>query len=84
MLGLIAHAALSDAAPAPPYTKDYPYYIPAESNGLAVEKPNILFMPDQLRFDAVGCFGNSVSVPLPVSVYSATDILAGRQNTQYR
>ncbi|KAK7991614.1 arylsulfatase A [Apiospora saccharicola] len=41
------------------YTFEHPYKIPAKPNGLAIEKPNmILFMPDQLRYDAVGVFGN--------------------------
>lgn len=45
-----------------PYTVDHPYEQQAKSNGLAVEQPNIIiFMPDQLRFDAVGIFGNEVS-----------------------
>lgn len=43
------------------YTIEHPYAIPAKPNGLFVEKPNmILFMPDQLRFDSVGVFGNDV------------------------
>lgn len=42
--------------------KDNPWEVPANANGLDVEKPNmILFMPDQLRYDAVGAFGNNVS-----------------------
>lgn len=40
---------------------EHPHYVPAKPNGLAVEKPNmVLFMPDQLRYDAVGAFGNEV------------------------
>lgn len=47
-----------------PPTPEHPYYVPAKPNGLEVEKPNmILFMPDQLRYDAVGAFGNEVSDP---------------------
>lgn len=43
------------------YTIEHPYAIPAKPNGLDVERPNmILFMPDQLRFDSVGVFGNDV------------------------
>ncbi|RMZ11572.1 hypothetical protein D0862_02903 [Hortaea werneckii] len=45
-----------------PPTPEHPYYVPAKPNGLEVEKPNmILFMPDQLRYDAVGAFGNEVA-----------------------
>ncbi|KAK6207064.1 hypothetical protein LQW54_007492 [Pestalotiopsis sp. IQ-011] len=59
-LGLFAQAMLSLAAE-PDYSKDHPYTIPAKPNGLAIEKPNmILFMPDQLRFDSVGIFGNDI------------------------
>lgn len=44
------------------HTIDKPFIIPPKGNGLSVEKPNmILFMPDQLRFDSVGIFGNDVS-----------------------
>jgi len=47
--------------PKPDYTFEHPYTRPAKPNGLAIEKPNmILFMPDQLRYDAVGVFGNKV------------------------
>lgn len=47
-----------------PPTPEHPYYVPAKPNGLEVEKPNmILSMPDQLRYDAVGAFGNEVSDP---------------------
>jgi hypothetical protein len=47
------------------YTIEHPYSIPAKSNGLVVQQPNmILFMPDQLRFDSVGCFGNKVDMKL--------------------
>lgn len=43
------------------YTIEHPFAIPAKPNGLDVDRPNmILFMPDQLRFDAVGTFGNDV------------------------
>lgn len=35
------------------------YQEPLGPNGLQIDKPNmILFMPDQLRYDAVGVFGN--------------------------
>ncbi|KAI7255649.1 hypothetical protein KC343_g1471 [Hortaea werneckii] len=45
-----------------PPTQEHPYYVPAKPNGLEVEKPNmILFMPDQLRYDAVVAFGNEVA-----------------------
>lgn len=55
-------AALSFAAPGQPYSIDNPYHIPAKPNGLTIDKPNmIIFMPDQLRYDSVGCFGNDVS-----------------------
>lgn len=47
--------------PKPDYTFEDPYTRPAKPNGLSMEKPNmILFMPDQLRYDAVGVFGNKV------------------------
>lgn len=43
------------------YTREHPFQIPAKPNGLDVKTPNlILFNPDQLRFDSVGCFGNDV------------------------
>lgn len=43
------------------YTTEHPFVIEAKGNGLSIEKPNmILFMPDQLRYDAVGIFGNEV------------------------
>lgn len=43
------------------YTIERPFTIPPKGNGLPVAKPNmILFMPDQLRYDAVGVFGNEV------------------------
>lgn len=49
--------------PEPEYTIDDPYTEPARDNGLANKHPNIImFMPDQLRFDAVGTFGNDVSM----------------------
>ncbi|WQF75678.1 Putative sulfatase, alkaline-phosphatase-like, core domain superfamily [Colletotrichum destructivum] len=36
-----------------------PYEKPPKPNGLAVDKPNfIIFMPDQLRYDSLGCNGN--------------------------
>ncbi|KAK8085181.1 alkaline-phosphatase-like protein [Apiospora hydei] len=45
--------------PKPDYSFENPYTRPAKPNGLAIEKPNmIMFMPDQLRYDAVGVFGN--------------------------
>ncbi|KAI6848500.1 hypothetical protein KC332_g3878 [Hortaea werneckii] len=45
-----------------PPTPEHPYYVPAKPNGLEVEKPNmILVMPDQLRYDAFGAFGNEVA-----------------------
>ncbi|KAK0659831.1 Arylsulfatase F [Lasiodiplodia hormozganensis] len=45
----------------PDYSIDHPYTEPAKPNGLAIEKPNfILFMPDQLRYDSVGIFGNDL------------------------
>lgn len=48
-----------------PYTIDDPYQEQAKSNGLAIEKPNIIiFMPDQLRLDSVGVFGSDVSTRL--------------------
>ena len=44
------------------YTIEHPFSVPPKGNGLSIEKPNmILFMPDQLRYDAVGIFGNKVS-----------------------
>ena len=44
------------------YTIEHPFAVPPKPNGLDVEQPNmILFMPDQLRFDSVGTFGNDVS-----------------------
>ncbi|KAI3390656.1 hypothetical protein diail_8978 [Diaporthe ilicicola] len=44
-----------------PYTIDKPYQEQAKSNGLAIEKPNIIiFMPDQLRLDSVGVFGSDI------------------------
>lgn len=43
------------------YTIDHPFQIPAKPNGLDTKQPNIiLFMPDQLRYDSVGIFGNDV------------------------
>lgn len=43
-------------------TREDPYKIAPEPNHLSTDKPNIImFMPDQLRFDAVGTFGNPVS-----------------------
>lgn len=35
---------------------------PKAINGLKNEKPNfVIFMPDQLRYDSLGCTGNKVS-----------------------
>lgn len=35
------------------------YRIPHTTTGLPVTKPNlVIFMPDQLRYDSLGCFGN--------------------------
>ncbi|KAF5007904.1 hypothetical protein FDECE_5819 [Fusarium decemcellulare] len=43
------------------YTRDNPYQIPPRPNGLDIKQPNmILFMPDQLRYDCVGIFGNEI------------------------
>lgn len=43
-------------------TIDHPYTQPPKPNGLPIEKPNfVLFMPDQLRYDSLGVFGNDVS-----------------------
>lgn len=62
VLGLFAQVIRSLAAE-PDYSKDHPYTIPPVPNGLAMEKPNmILFMPDQLRYDSVGIFGNDVRI----------------------
>ncbi|KAI0022991.1 alkaline-phosphatase-like protein [Xylariomycetidae sp. FL0641] len=61
--GLLAFSAsLGDAQQTTvSYTKDHPYIEPPKPNGLAIEKPNIImFMPDQLRYDAVGVFGNDI------------------------
>lgn len=49
-----------NATPLPNITN--PYVKQARPNGLNTEKPNmILFMPDQLRYDAVGAFGSKVA-----------------------
>lgn len=48
-----------------PYTLEHPYEQQAKANGLAIEKPNmIIFMPDQLRYDAVGIFGSDVGLSI--------------------
>jgi hypothetical protein len=61
--GLVLVSAQAIPAPDLPYTFDHPYQQKAKSNGLAVEKPNIIiFMPDQLRLDSVGAFGSDVSI----------------------
>ncbi|KAJ3941729.1 uncharacterized protein N0V96_008443 [Colletotrichum fioriniae] len=39
-----------------------PYEQPAKPSGLTVDRPNfIIFMPDQLRYDSLGCNGNKVN-----------------------
>jgi len=41
-----------------------PHELPPKPNGLKVKKPNfVIFMPDQLRYDALGCTGNKVWTP---------------------
>lgn len=61
----------SSAAPAPapgkpayepPVSKiEPPLRFPPKPSGLGVDRPNfIIFMPDQLRYDALGCTGNKV------------------------
>ncbi|KAJ0352869.1 hypothetical protein COL154_003673 [Colletotrichum chrysophilum] len=38
-----------------------PYELPPKPSGLKVDKPNfIIFMPDQLRYDSLGCNGNKI------------------------
>lgn len=38
-----------------------PHREPHRPSGMKVDKPNfIIFMPDQLRYDALGCNGNKV------------------------
>ncbi|RYP57211.1 hypothetical protein DL769_009629 [Monosporascus sp. CRB-8-3] len=60
-VGLLAYVGASLAAYTGAYTVDNPYQIPAKPNGLDTEMPNmILFMPDQLRYDSVGIFGNEI------------------------
>ncbi|KAF2146931.1 uncharacterized protein K452DRAFT_242151 [Aplosporella prunicola CBS 121167] len=54
-----------DATP-PPYKKD------PEPTGLAVSRPNIvLFMPDQLRYDALGCSGNKIIKTPNIDAFAA-------------
>lgn len=45
-----------------------PYELPPKPSGLKVDKPNfIIFMPDQLRYDSLGCNGNKVNCSLLAS-----------------
>lgn len=46
----------------PPVSKiEPPLRYPPVPSGMAVERPNfIVFMPDQLRYDSLGCTGNKV------------------------
>lgn len=61
--GLASVSAQTIPAGTLPYTVDEPYQEQAKSNGLGIEKPNIIiFMPDQLRLDSVGVFGSDVSI----------------------
>lgn len=62
--GLIVQCIVALGAGGLDYTVDDPYELPARPNGLNTETPNmILFMPDQLRYDSVGIFGNNVCIP---------------------
>lgn len=62
--GLIVQSVMALGAKGLDYTVDNPYQLPARSNGLNTETPNmILFMPDQLRYDSVGTFGNDACAP---------------------
>ncbi|KAI5928355.1 alkaline-phosphatase-like protein [Camillea tinctor] len=55
-----------------PHYSDNPYFIPAKPNGLGIEKPNfIIFMPDQLRYDAVGVFGNEIIKTPNIDAFAA-------------
>lgn len=66
-----------------PYTVDDPYQEQAKSNGLAVEKPNIIiFMPDQLRLDSVGAFGSDVSIR-PLRMCGTISRVRRRNSTNY-
>lgn len=45
-----------------------PYEQPAKPSGLKVDKPNfIIFMPDQLRYNSLGCNGNKVTLHPPLT-----------------
>ncbi|KAI1335626.1 alkaline-phosphatase-like protein [Xylariaceae sp. FL0016] len=70
--GMANGQTTSTATATPTYTFDHPYVQPAKPNGLAVEKPNmIMFMPDQLRFDAVGVFGNNLMKTPNIDAFAA-------------
>jgi hypothetical protein len=44
-----------------PEAHHVPHELPPQPSGLKVEKPNfVIFMPDQLRYDSLGCSGNKV------------------------
>lgn len=59
-----------NATPLPNITN--PYVKPAKPNGLDTEQPNmILFMPDQLRYDAVGAFGSQVAKTPNIDAFAA-------------
>ncbi|KAI0480286.1 sulfatase [Xylariaceae sp. FL0804] len=49
---------------------------PKPSNGLKVEKPNyIIFMPDQLRYDSLGCTGNKLVKTPNIDAFAAAGTL---------
>lgn len=61
----MASEAPKEPANQPPIPKvDPPLRYPPKPSGMKVEKPNfIIFMPDQLRYDSLGCTGNKVILP---------------------
>lgn len=57
------------------YPIDKPFSKPARQNHLDVERPNmILFMPDQLRFDAVGTFAEHGAKTPNIDAFAAEGV----------